>query len=425
MSMMTEGTVAVVPGSALKTRNRDVDFAFRQDSDFFYLTGFSEPDSVLVMLPGREQGEVVLFCPERDPRHEQWNGERLGPDRATQMLDVDDAFPIGDLDEILPGLLEGRERIFITLGEHPDFDQRLLSWVQGIRAREAGGAVPPAEFIALKHYLHELRLIKSAAEIKLMREAGRITGLAHKRAMAACHPGMTETQLEAELVYEFMRNGARSCAYPSIVGGGRNACVLHYVDNNQVLNDGDLVLIDAGCEFEHYAADVTRTFPVNGAFSQAQAQIYEIVLRAQIAAIDACRVGSGFNLPHETAIKVMVAGLVDLGLLDGEVDDLIEQEAHLRFCPHKTSHWLGIDVHDVGDYRLDGTWRELEQGMVLTIEPGIYIQDNDANADLNARWKGIGVRIEDDVLITRKGPDVLSKSVPKTLADVEAACGGG
>ncbi|MDA1073231.1 MAG: Xaa-Pro aminopeptidase [Proteobacteria bacterium] len=420
MNMMSEGGVAVVPGSSAKLRSRDVDYPFRQDSDFFYLTGFSEPDAVLVLVPSRDHGEVILFCPERDPKFERWNGERLGPERAAQMLGVDDAFPISDLDEILPGLLEGKEKIYVTLGDYPDLDQRLLGWVKGIRAREAGGAIGPGEFVALKHYLHELRLIKSAGEIKLMREAGRITSVAHKRAMAAAKPGMTETELEAELTYEFMRNGARSSAYPSIVGSGANSCILHYVDNDAVMNDGDLVLIDAGCEYQHYAADVTRTFPVGERFSDPQRAIYEIVLKAQKAAIEVCRPGMGFNEPHETALRTLVEGLVELGLLNGEVGELIENNEHLRFCPHKTSHWLGIDVHDVGDYRVDGHWRELEPGMVLTVEPGIYIQDNDTNDDLDPRFRGIGVRIEDDVLITRKGHEVLTISVPKEIAQIEA-----
>ncbi len=415
MGHMTPGSVAVVPAATVRLRNRDTEYPFRQDSDFLYLTGFVEPDAVLVLAPGRDHGEVILFCRDREPRAELYDGERLGPERAVAALGVDDAFPVADLDEILPGMLEGRERIYMTLGEYPDFDNKVLHWVNSIRAREAGGAVPPGEFVALKHLLHEQRLYKSAAEIRIMREAARITCLAHERAMAACRPGMTELALEAELVHEFMRHGARSPAYPSIVGGGANACVLHYTDNRAVLRKQDLVLIDAGCEFEHYAADVTRTFPVSGEFSRAQQAIYEIVLAANEAAIAASRPGTSFMAPHDAAVRVMVDGLVSLKLLRGDVDGLIEAGEHRRFCPHNTSHWLGSDVHDVGDYRVGGASRQLEPGMVLTIEPGIYLP---AAEGVPARFRGIGVRIEDDVLITRGGNEVLTEAAPKTVRAV-------
>ena len=420
MGMMTPGTIAIVPGAGTRTRNRDVDYVFRQDSDFWYLTGFSEPEALLVLVPGREHGETIMFCQERDERDELYNGERLGPDRATQILGVDDGFPISDIGEILPGLIEGCETVYVTLGDHPEFDQRLLGWVAGIRARETGGAIPPGEFVALKHLLHEQRLIKSAAEVRLMREAASITADAHVRAMRACRPGMNETALEAELTYTFMQRGARSSAYPSIVGGGANACVLHYIDNDADLKDGDLVLIDAGCEYQHYAADLTRTFPVGGKFSKAQTAIYEVVLEAQKRGIDACRVGTAFNAPHEAALTTMVEGLIELELLDGDAQAIIEEEGYRDFCPHKSSHWLGIDVHDVGDYRVDGTWRTLEPGMVLTIEPGIYIPDHARLRHVPARWRGLGIRIEDDVLITKDGPDVLTADVPKEIAEIEA-----
>ena len=420
MSHMTPGSVAVVPAATVRLRNRDTEYPFRQDSDFLYLTGFVEPDAVLVLAPGRDHGEVILFCREREPRAELYDGERLGPERAVDALGVDDAFPVADLDEILPGMLEGRERIYMTLGEYPDFDNKVLHWVNSIRAREAGGAVPPGEFVALKHLLHEQRLYKSAAEIRIMREAARITCLAHERAMAACRPGMTELALEAELLHEFMRHGARSPAYPSIVGGGANACVLHYTDNRAVLRRQDLVLIDAGCEFEHYAADVTRTFPVGGVFSRAQQAVYEIVLAANEAAIAACRPGNPFIAPHDAAVRVMVEGLVSLKLLQGDVDGIIQSDGYRRFCPHNTSHWLGSDVHDVGDYRVGGASRQLEPGMVLTIEPGIYLP---AAEGVPARYRNIGVRIEDDVLITRDGGEVLTEAAPKRVDAVVKAMG--
>ncbi|MFM7119209.1 MAG: Xaa-Pro aminopeptidase [Gammaproteobacteria bacterium] len=418
MRLMSPGSIALVPAAGVRLRNRDTEYLFRQDSDFYYLTGFNEPDAVLVLAPGRAHGEVILFCRDRDARAELYDGERLGPDRAAQALLVDDAFPVADLDDILPGLLEGCERIYMTLGEYPDLDQRVLHWVNAIRAREAGGARSPGEFVALKHLLHEQRLFKSAAELRIMREAARITTEAHCRAMRTCRSGMTELALEAELLHEFMSHGARSPAYSSIVAGGANACVMHYVDNSATLADGDLVLIDAGCEYALYAADVTRTFPVGRAFSRAQQALYEIVLEANQQAIQACRPGNHFMRPHETALMVMVQGLVDLGLLAGDPAELVAGGAHRRFCPHNASHWLGSDVHDVGDYRVGGVWRELEAGMVLTIEPGLYVQPNDLAAP--EAFRGIGIRIADDVVITRRGPEVLTSAAPKTVDDVLA-----
>ena len=419
MDEMEPGSIAVLPAAQMRTRNRDVDYLFRQDSDFYYLSGCVEAQAWLVLAPGREHGEVILFCEERDPEWERWNGERMGPERATQLLGVDDAFPIGDIGDILPGMLEGRARVYATLGDYPEFDKQMLSWIKGIRAREAGGARPPGEFVALRHLLHEQRLYKSAAELALMREAARITAAAHVRAMRAAAPGVTEGQLEAELTHEFMRHGARHPAYPCIVGSGANACVLHYIDNDRTMKRGDLVLIDAGCEYEHYAADVTRTFPVDGQFSAEQQTLYELVLEANEQGIAACRVGNSFNDPHEVSLRVMIQGLVDLGLLEGSVDGLLERGEYRRFCPHKASHWLGIDVHDVGDYRIDDTWRQLEPGMVLTIEPGIYVPRHAAQG-VAARWIDIGIRIEDDVLVTAQGPEVLTAGAPKTIAAIEA-----
>lgn len=422
MRMMEPGSIAVLPAADETMRNRDTAHLFRQDSDFYYLTGFEEPSALLVLAPGRQHGEVILFCQERDPVFERWNGERVGPDRAQQVLAVDDAFPMGDVEDILPGLLEGRERIYVTLGEHPAFDADLLGWVKGIRAREASGARPPGEFVALRHLLHDLRLLKSAAELKLMRKAAGITVGAHLRAMQTAKPGLTEAHLEAEIIHEFMRNGARFPAYPCIVGAGGNACIMHYVRNDAALKDGDLVLIDAGCEYQYYASDVTRTFPINGRFSGVQRAIYEIVLAAQTAAIAAAHAGVHFNVPHETAISVMVDGLLEEGLLRGSKAEVLEAETYQKFCLHKTSHWLGLDVHDVGDYRVDDTWRALEPGMVITVEPGIYIARDDT--DVPRRFRGIGVRIEDDVLITKTGNEVFSAAAPKEIDAIEAAMNG-
>jgi len=420
MNLMGEDSIAVVPAAGTKIRNRDSEYLFRQDSDFHYLTGFNEPDGVLVLAPGRTHGEEILFCREREARSELYDGERLGPDRAAQIIGVDDAFPVADLDDILPGMLEGRERIYFGLGDHPEFENRLLGWVSTIRARESDGAQPPGELFALKHLLHEQRLIKSAAEIRMMRQAAEITCEGHLRAMRACAPGMTETQLEAELIYEFMRRGAKTPAYSSIVGGGANACVLHYVENTGTLKKNDLVLIDAGCEYELYAADVTRTFPVSGTFSPAQKALYDIVLAANQAAIEASDAGALFMDPHQVALEIMIEGLLDLKLLEGDLEEVLETEAYRIFCPHGSSHWLGLDVHDVGDQRVDGEWRPLEPGMVLTIEPGIYVPDNEQTAHVPARFRGMGIRVEDDVLITAAGPEVLSARAPKTVTDIEA-----
>lgn len=420
MGMMSPGAIALIPGAMEKRRNRDISYPFRQDSDFYYLTGFCEPEALLVLVPGRAQGQEVLFCRDRDPRGELYDGERLGPERAAEALGVDHAFPYSDLEEIVPGLLEGRDRIYINLGDYPVFDQQLLGWVANIRARESGGAQPPGEFVELKHLLHEMRLIKSSKELAVMRRAAAISGEAHKRAMQSCMPGMTEGRLEAELTYTFMKHGARSPAYPSIVGSGENGCVLHYIDNCDEIVDGDLVLIDAGCEFEYYASDITRTFPANGRFNKAQRALYDIVLAANLAAIDRCRPGMSFNDPHTAAVEVMVEGLLELGILTDDKASILSSESYQQFIPHRTSHWLGIDVHDVGDYRLGDSWRELEPGMVLTIEPGIYIPRSELTEHLPNEFVGLGIRVEDDVLITTTGCEVLTDDVPKTADAIES-----
>ena len=420
MNAMEPGSIALIPGASMQRRNRDIDYVFRQDSDLLYLCGFEEPDALLVLVPGRSQGEVILFCRERDPRAEQWDGGICGPERAVGGFAVDDAFPITDVDDILPGLLEGRRRIYQTMGEYPAFDQKLLSYVATIRGREAGGAIPPGEFVSLKHLLHEQRLIKSDAEIQLMQKAADISAGAHIRAMQCCTAQLTEGQLEAELLYEFMRNGARHSAYPSIIGSGNNGCVLHYTNNDAPLQDGNLVLIDAGCEYQHYAADITRTFPVSGLFSPPQRALYNIVLAANEAAIAQCRPGTPFNAPHEAAVAVMVEGLIRLGLLQGTVADNVEAETYLQYCPHKSCHWLGLDVHDVGDYRLAEQWRPLQPGMVLTVEPGIYVAQDSPKSEVIEPYLGNGIRIEDDVLITDNGCQVLSRGVPKAAAEIEA-----
>jgi len=418
MALMDANSIAIIPSARDQVRSRDTHFHFRQDSDFYYLSGFDEPDAVLVLIPGRRHGQFVIFCRDRDPARELWDGYRAGPEGACSDYRADDAFPIGDIDDILPGLIEGRDRVYYSMGRSTDFDQKIMGWVNTIRSKEATGAVPPGEFTDLDHMVHDLRLVKSSAELRLMRKAGKISAAAHIRAMKHCRAGLYEHQLEAELCYEFGRLGARHAAYPSIVGGGVNACVLHYVENRAKLRDGDLVLIDAGCEADYYASDVTRTFPVNGRFSKEQRLLYELVLAAQRAAIAAVRPGAHWNEPHDATVRVITQGLVELGLLRGTVKTLIKKQAYRDFYMHKAGHWLGLDVHDVGDYRVGGQWRMLEPGMVMTVEPGIYVAAS--NTKVAQKWRGIGIRIEDDVIVTDAGCELITADAPREVADIEA-----
>ncbi|MCS3904014.1 Xaa-Pro aminopeptidase [Methylohalomonas lacus] len=418
MDLMNTGAIAILPSAPVRVRNRDVEYPYRPDSDFYYLTGFPEPEAVAVLIPDRPQGEYVLFCRERDPQREQWDGYRAGLEGACEIYGADDAFPFDDLDDILPGLLENRERIFYTMGMDAAFDQRVVKWLNLVRERVRTGVTAPAEFVSLQHYLHEMRLYKSAAEIKLMRQAASISAGAHERAMRACQPGMTEYQLEAELTHEFMRHGARAPAYPSIVGGGANGCILHYIENSATLADGDLVLIDAGCEYGCYASDITRTFPINGHYSDAQREVYNIVLEAQAAAIKKVKPGNHWNDPHEAAVKVLTKGLVELGILEGKVTELVKQQAYSPYYMHRTGHWLGMDVHDVGDYKVDSQWRLLEPGMVMTVEPGLYLKADIPG--LPRRWHNIGIRIEDDVLVTKDGHEVITAAAPKDPDAIES-----
>lgn len=418
MRMMGPGSIAILPAAVQATRNRDVHYPYRPDSDFYYLTGFAEPDAVAVLMPGRRHGEYVLFCRERSQDRELWDGPRAGQEGAREIYGADDSFPIDDTDEILPGMLEGCERVFFSMGCNPDLDKRLSEWVNRIRCAARSGVQGPQEFIALDHFLHDLRLYKSPSEIRVMRKAAKISAAAHRGLMQACRPGMMEYELEASFVHQCALQGARYQAYSPIVGGGANACVLHYVDNNEPLKDGDLVLVDAGCELDYYASDVTRTFPVNGQFSEPQRQLYELVLAAQQAAIKKVRPGSHWNDPHLAAVRTLTRGLVDLGILKGTPSKLVKEEAYKQLYMHRTGHWLGMDVHDVGDYKVDGAWRLLEPGMTLTVEPGIYIP---AGAKGVARkWWNIGIRIEDDVLVTKEGNEVLTRDVPKTVTEIEA-----
>ena len=418
MAQMEPNSIAILPAAAVAIRNRDVEHVYRQDSDFQYLSGFPEPEAVVVLIPGREYGEYVLFCRERNPARELWDGLRAGQEGAIRDFGADDAFPINDIDDILPGLIEGRDRVYSAMGSNPEFDRHLMDWINVIRSKAHLGAQPPKEFVALDHLLHDMRLYKSAAEVKVMREAAQISARAHVRAMQASRAGLHEFSLEAELDYEFRKGGAKMPAYGSIVASGRNACILHYQENDAVLKDGDLVLIDAGCEIDCYASDITRTFPVSGRFSPEQKAIYELVLKSQEAAFAAIGPGKHWNQAHEATVHVITAGLVELGLLQGDVGELIVNEAFKPFYMHRAGHWLGMDVHDVGDYKVGGEWRVLEVGMALTVEPGIYIAPD--NQNVAKKWRGIGVRIEDDVVVTKQGCDILTDGVPKTVAAIEA-----
>ena len=422
MDMMGEGSIAIVPTAPVRPRNRDVEFPFRPDSNFYYLTGFVEPAAVAVLAPGREQGEFVMFCRERDPTAEQWHGGRLGLEGVCERHGADDAFPIGDIDDILPGLLENKSRVYYAMGHFPEFDHRMLGWVARVRggSRSSGGL---GEFVMLDHLVHEMRLFKSRAEVDTMSKAAAVSAAAHERAMRVCRPGMAEYQIEAELLYEFTRAGCRSAAYPSIVAGGANACTLHYTENTDRLRDRDLLLIDAGAELECYASDITRTFPVNGRFTRAQRDVYSVVLAAQEAAIDTAVPGRTFDDVHVAAVQVLVEGLVDLGALKGRVKRIIQKEKYKRFYMHRTGHWLGMDVHDVGDYRIDDQSRVLEPGMVMTVEPGLYIAPDDEKAP--KRLRGIGIRIEDDILVTKSGREVLTSAAPKSIDEIESLVGSG
>ncbi len=419
MRMMGRGGIAILPAAPTRIRNRDVAYPYRQDSDFYYLTGFAEPDSVAVIVPGRPTGEYLLFCRERDPEQELWDGSRAGPKEAVSRHGADAAYPISSIDDLLPRIIEKCERVYFTIGVHPDFDHRLIGWVSTLRSRGGTGVHTPDEFIALDHMLHDLRLYKSRTEATAMRRAARIAVAAHRRVMAMCRPGLFEYEVEAELLHEFRRQAARP-SYSPICGSGPNACILHYHANNRQLEDGDLLLVDAGCEYDYYASDVTRTFPVGGRFSAEQRAIYEIVLEAHEAAMAKVQPGNLWNEPHDAAVAVVTRGLRRIGLLSGSPSALIRERAYRPYFMHRTGHWLGMDVHDVGDYKVGDQWRVLEPGMALTIEPGIYVPPGPGAPKA---WRGIGVRIEDDVLVTREGHDVLSGDLPRDPDSIEKLVG--
>jgi Xaa-Pro aminopeptidase len=414
-SLMGEG-VAVLATAAERLRNRDSHYPYRYDSYFYYLTGFTEPEAVLVLLGGKTP-RSILFCRPRDPEREIWDGFRYGPEVARERFGFDEAQPVAALDEALPNLIENQPALHFPLGADPEWDARAMRWLNAVRARSRAGVVAPQRVQDLRALLDDMRLLKDAHELALMRRAGRIAAAAHRRAMQSARPGRNEYEIEAELLYEFRRNGAQFPAYSPIVAGGANACVLHYVANDAALREGDLLLIDAGCELDGYASDITRTFPVGGRFSGPQRAVYELVLEAQRAAIVAVRPGAAWNEPHDAAVRVLAQGMLDLKLLTGTLAEVLEKETYKRFYMHRTGHWLGLDVHDAGEYRAAGQWRPLAPGMALTVEPGLYIRPA---ADVPAELANIGVRIEDDVVVMAQGCEVITAEAPKSVADIEA-----
>ena len=417
--LMGANSIAIIETSPVAMRNRDADYKYRTDSSFFYLTGFAEPEAVAVIETDAtgEDYTYSLFCRERDREMEIWNGYRAGIDGAIDDYDADEACAIDLLDEEMLEKLANKKTLFFRVGHHAEFDARMSDWIKTVNEQQRKGQGAPSKIVQLDTLLDEMRLHKSAEEIQLMQVASDISAEAHTRAMQTVRPNMMEYALEAELNYVFGKNGCVP-SYNSIVGGGENGCILHYVENNKPLKDGDLVLIDAACEYECYASDITRTFPVNGKFSPEQKALYQVVLDAQIAAIDAVQIGNSYKEPHHVAVKILVQGLLDLGLMQGDLDEIIASEAYRQFYMHGTGHWLGMDVHDVGAYKVDGEWRAYEEGMVVTVEPGLYIAPDDETVD--AKWRGIGIRIEDDVVATANGPLVLTQAVVKSIEEIEA-----
>ena len=416
MEMVGEDSVVIVRAAAHKIRNNDVHYPYRQDSDFLYLSGFSEPEAMIVLLPQDKGGRSILFCRERDSHREMWDGLMTGTEGAVEKFGFDEAFPISEIPQRLPRMLRGCDRIYYDLGKDPEFDQLLIGWMNEFRAKTRKKFQAPDEIIALGHNLHEMRLFKSRTEITVMRKSARIAASAHQRAMQVCKPGMNEADIHAELLHTFTRNQCE-ISYIPIVGGGANACVLHYISNRAPLNDGDLLLIDAGAEYDGYASDITRTFPVNGKFTGPQKDLYDVVLASQLEAIDTVREGNPWEHVHEAAVRIATEGMIDLGILKGSLDEALEEEHFKHYYVHNTGHWLGLDVHDVGEYEIDGHSRVLEPGMVFTVEPGIYIPANATAVD--KAWRGMGIRIEDNVVVTRSEADILTADICKTTSEIE------
>ena len=413
---LPSNSIAIIPSARELIRNGDVHYRFRQDSDFYYLSGFNEPEALLLISAGA-QSKSILFNRARNLSAEQWSGKRLGQDDALAALGIDSAYPIEQIDKLLPQFLASMQNIYYTIGRHLHWEQRILELWRQIKKPQHRDTQAPKTIMNLAPIIGEMRLIKSTNEIQAMRHAAQISITAHQRAMQICSSAHYEYQLEAEILHEFNYNGCPSPAYGSIVAGGANACILHYTDNNHALCAGELVLIDAGCEFNNYAADISRTFPINGRFNPEQRLIYELVLHAQKAGIACIAPGRRWDEAQQAIIKVLSAGLIELGLLHGNLDDIIAQGAYKKFYMHNSGHWLGLDVHDSGTYKIDGAWRTLSPNMVLTVEPGLYISPNDSSID--KRWWGIGVRIEDDILVTEAGSESLSHDLIKETKDIE------
>lgn len=408
-------SIAILKAKDVCLRNGDADFKYRPDSYFYYLTGCHEPNALLVICPENKSGEDILFCRAVDKQNEIWNGPMLGLDDAKEQLKFDNSYDINRSDEMLPQLMQGRDKVYFMLGNDTEFDQQIVKWTSTVAKNKWAKSQAPHELISLKPYLDDMRVYKSKAEIKCMQHSADIAANAHIRMMQKCQPGMFEYQLNAEFLYSITQHNSVP-SYLPIVGGGENACILHYINNNHKLNDGDLVLIDAGAECDYYASDITRTFPINGTFTKEQAEIYQIVLDAQTAALDKAKAGFHYNEYHDAAVEVITQGLIDLGILKGDLATNIDEHSYAQYYMHKTGHWLGLDVHDCGEYSIDGLWVELEPNMVITIEPGIYIAP-DSKAP--KKYRGIGVRIEDDVLITKDGNKILSRKVPRTIEEIE------
>jgi Xaa-Pro aminopeptidase len=414
-----KGNAAILFSSTECLRNGDVHFPFRQNSNFYYFTGFNEPQALALFLPGRAEGEYILLNRPRDPIREQWEGPCAGQEAACKQYGADQAFAIGLLEDKMLELLSGKKMLFYDLAENKEWDHKITSWATKLRAnRKSSPSL--IQLSDLNVIAHELRLIKSPYEIECMKKAARIAAIAHKKLMEICLPGKYEYELEARFNYEIAMKGCAATAYSTIVGGGRNACILHYIDNKDLLKEGDLVLVDAGAEYEYYASDITRTLPVKGKFSDAQKEIYELVLKAQLAVIKEIKPGLAWDILQAVAVKVLTKGLIELGIIKLPIQEAIDQKAYQAFYMHNVSHWLGLDVHDVGAYRKDTHWRVLQPGMTLTVEPGLYLSASDK---LDSAWHNIGVRIEDDILVTENGCEILTEEVPKTISEIESLMG--
>jgi Xaa-Pro aminopeptidase len=408
-------SIAIIKAKDACIRNGDAEYKYRPDSNFYYLSGCDEAEALMLICPDNAAGDDILLCRKIDPKHEIWNGPMLGLDAAVTQLAFDYSYDIEDLDKVIPELMQGRDKVYFMLGADSEFDKKIVYWTNKVKKEKWAKSCAPHELISLKPYLDDMRVYKSKDEIKCMQESADIAATAHVAMMKACRVGMYEYNLAAHYYKNIMDHNS-SASYLPIIGGGNNACVLHYTNNNCLLNDGDMVLIDAGAECDYYASDITRTFPVNGRFSAAQSEIYQVVLAAHSAAIEKVQPGNHWNEPHEAAVRVITQGLLDLGLLKGAIEELLEDHSYAHFYMHKTGHWLGLDVHDCGEYSIDGLWVELEANMVLTVEPGIYISKQ---ADVPKKYRGIGVRIEDDVLVTKDGNKILSNKIPRTLDEIE------